>query len=166
MLKRVEVISTDGTFDVRPRMYASGQVFSIHGMINGRFIPLATCLLSGKSSNIYGTVFRLLPRMENLRFVMLDFELAMDKAFKDLYPNVLLLGNYYDQSTTNLGCHFHYIKCVSTKLNGLGVLPKNACKITPKMLALRRLLYLSFIPHDYVLAAYDNMMNDIGKYKS
>lgn len=57
------------------------------------------------------------------------------------------------------------MKCVSTKLNELGLLPKKANKTTPKLIALRRLLYIPFIPNDHILAGYENAMRAIGKYR-
>jgi len=57
-LKEVDTLYMDGTFKYSARFFI--QLFTIHGLKNGHYIPLLFCLLPTKTTEIYAYAFRLI----------------------------------------------------------------------------------------------------------
>uniref|UniRef100_A0A914CKW9 MULE transposase domain-containing protein n=1 Tax=Acrobeloides nanus TaxID=290746 RepID=A0A914CKW9_9BILA len=149
VLKSCKVLAVDGTFDPVPKNFA--QLWSLHGMINGKFVPLVFCLLSHKTQSMYEDVLRALPKLENLRFTIGDFEQASLNAISVVYPHV-----------RTFGCMFHFKKCVNKKINKLGVYKKKD-PLTRSLIKkyMGRFAYLGFSQRDDVQASFDIMMDDL-----
>ena len=87
----------DGTFDVTPPLFA--QLYTIHCEYLGRVLPQVFCLLPGKSSAIYETMFLAirdkmcvtLPGFEpDVDVFRLDFEAAAHSAAKSVFPTAVI----------------------------------------------------------------------------
>jgi len=96
-----EKIFVDGTFEFCSKYFY--QLFTIHGLKNGRYIPLAFTLLPNKLSSTYEYLFRVLTSKcatFNLHFspktVVPDFEQAIHFTVKKVWPSITLVG-----------CRFH-----------------------------------------------------------
>lgn len=81
----------DGVFKSSPGDFK--QVFTIHGMIYDKFLPLIYVLLPEKSQECYKQMLQkingLISDIE-LSTLICDFELAISSAFNDAYPNIIL----------------------------------------------------------------------------
>lgn len=75
------------------------QLFAIHGICNGHYIPLIFCLLPNKLAQTYATALHNLVR---------DFEIAIHKAVKMVWPTISLFG-----------CRFHLAQSWYRKIQSL-----------------------------------------------
>ena len=65
------------------------KLMSVHGRFRGKFVPLAFILLhKDPDQAVYEEIFTMLPRMENLEAIVVDFDLAQINAIRHLYPTV------------------------------------------------------------------------------
>jgi hypothetical protein len=110
-----ESIYIDGTFAYSPKYFL--QMFSIHVLNNGHYIPLVFCLLPNKHSNTYLAIFREVDikcKELGLRFhptrILADFEQAIHCAVREMWPTAELLG-----------CRFHLGQSWWRKLQNLGL---------------------------------------------
>lgn len=53
-LKKLDFVYMDGTFNYCEKYYT--QLYTIHGIKNGIYIPLMFCLLPNKEKNIYDII--------------------------------------------------------------------------------------------------------------
>lgn len=97
-----EKIFVDGTFEFCSKYF--NQLFTIHGLKNGHYIPLEFTLLPNKVSSTYEYLFRVLTSKcatFNLYFnpktIVADFEQAIHFAVKKVWPSIILVG-----------CRFHF----------------------------------------------------------
>ena len=80
----------DGTFYVAPKLFT--QSYSIHSIIDGKCVPLVFALLEDKKETTYTYLLKLLKlyfdNFVNISegTVMIDFELAVSKSFKIVFP--------------------------------------------------------------------------------
>jgi hypothetical protein len=91
-LSTIDVFHVDGAFKSAPNFFH--QVFTIHGLSNGHFLPLAFFLLANKRLTSYEDVFRhSVSEAAKLgvnvcpAFVYADFETAIHNAVKTGWPN-------------------------------------------------------------------------------
>ena len=108
-------IYIDGTFYTFPQLFY--QIFTIHAMKFSRQFPLAYCLLPNKTQETYERTFNLLKQKcaelhieLNPTTIMSDFELAIIQAVQLTFP-----------LTTPKGCYFHFCKCLTGKVQTLGL---------------------------------------------
>ena len=104
----------DGTFSVIPPGFA--QLYTFHGMRNGRILVGFYTLLVNTRINTYVELLTEVGRLTNdvvsERFVV-DFEQAMINALGQMYPGIPLKG-----------CLFHLSQCIFRKVQELGLLPQ------------------------------------------
>lgn len=108
-------IYLDGTFDYCTKYFC--QLFSIHGFLNGHYIPLFFCLLPSKQSQCYSKLFSLIQNeclkynVElNIKEVVVDFEQSIHKAVNKAWPNAEIIG-----------CRFHLSQAWYRKVQKLGL---------------------------------------------
>ncbi|CAF0979411.1 unnamed protein product [Didymodactylos carnosus] len=95
----------DGTFKIAPQLFH--QMYTIHGIIKNKSVPLVYAFLSGKSQQLYEEMFNEI--INNItkepKFVTIDFETAVANALKATFQNV-----------TVFGCFFHYKQAAWRKI--------------------------------------------------
>ena len=91
-LCNADVITMDGTFRVCPKFFQ--QQYTIHGCVNGHYIPLVHCLLSNKSTASYEHMLNTVQAncaAMNFYFaprnVVIDFESSMLSAIRSVLPS-------------------------------------------------------------------------------
>ena len=112
---QVEQIFIDGTFKCCAKFFA--QLYTVHGFRNGHYVPLIFALLSSKSEATYTKFLDFVSRLCSERgftfepcIVHVDFELAMLKSFKQMFP------------TTEIQCcRFHLGQSWWRKVQKLGL---------------------------------------------
>lgn len=105
----------DGTFHVAPKLFT--QLYTVHGVANGKMIPFIFALLPNKNTNTYR---RLLRCIQDLAFskgvvfkpelIQIDFEIAMKNAIHHVLPDTFVRG-----------CLFHYRKAIWKKVKSLKI---------------------------------------------
>lgn len=106
----------DGTFSYCTKYFY--QLFTIHGLENGHYVPLLYCLLPNKTSDTYMRLFLLVKskifELYNIVFepkeVFVDFEIAIHNALKVVFPKTKLNG-----------CRFHLHQAWYRKIQSLGL---------------------------------------------
>jgi MULE transposase domain len=115
-LSEVKCLYIDGTFRTAPQPYA--QMVSIHGDYHNFIIPLAFCLLNGKTVGQYRqvlqvikcAVFRATGRQLQPDKVVCDFEKGLMMAVETEFPNTRIAG-----------CYFHFTQSLWRHLQDLGL---------------------------------------------
>lgn len=105
----------DGTFSYCTKYFL--QLFTIHGLRNGHYIPLVFCLLRDKKEDTYKKLFRklidtckdknwnLLPEQ-----IVIDFEIGIHNATRLIWSEARLIG-----------CRFHLSQAWWRKIQNLGL---------------------------------------------
>lgn len=111
----IQTVYMDGTFEFCVRFFL--QLFTIHGIGNGNYVPLLFCLLPNKEKRTYEILFRHIVNkcMEyNLLFfparIVVDFELAIHGAIRSTWVHVIIKG-----------CLFHLTQAWWRKIQELGL---------------------------------------------
>ncbi|KAL4127383.1 hypothetical protein QTP88_011555 [Uroleucon formosanum] len=114
-LGQVDTIFVDGTFKSCPKLFT--QLFTIHGLSNGNYIPLVFFLLIDKNVETYKKSFFHLNSeciKNNINFLpkmlFADFEKAIHSAALFVWPSVELKG-----------CRFHLGQSWWRKIQALGL---------------------------------------------
>ena len=115
-LANCNVVFSDGTFKTAPRPYM--QLYTLHGVVRDRRIPLCFALLCSKTAVVYVRMLTIIDNFirqnYNVRFspqiIIVDFELGFLNAALQHLPN-----------TRAAGCHFHFSKAIYGKINELGM---------------------------------------------
>ena len=132
----------DSTFKSSPEIYY--ELFSLHVYISGTVVPVLHALLPNKTTETYR---RLLTRISEFRHfqpasVVTDFEMALIKAFSEVFP-----------SAARTGCFFHLSQCIFRQVQGNGLLTQyNDNEFS---LFIRSLAALAFVPVDDVADSFD-----------
>lgn len=58
-------------------------------------MPLVVTVASHQSTTMYKKILNGLPKLDNIKYVLADFEMAEAKAFIDLYPGVKVSLFYF-----------------------------------------------------------------------
>lgn len=110
-----EKVYLDGTFRYCTKYFL--QLFTIHVVENGHYIPVAFCLLPNKLRSTYERLFVILKEKccnANLIFapkiIVADYELAIHKAISAQWP-----------TTKITGCRFHLGQAWYRKIQSLGL---------------------------------------------
>ena len=101
----------DGTFDVVPAQFT--QLYTVHGLKNGRNIVGCYGLLSNKTRQTYVDFFTQVQALTGgavPHSIMTDFEIGAINAFSDVYPNV-----------NQFGCHFHLFQSIQRHVREQGL---------------------------------------------
>lgn len=107
-IKNLEILSEcenwagDGTFSSVPIIFK--QLYTIHGLKNGKMLPLVYMLLPSKSEKVHTQCLTILknriPELNPNR-IMVDVEPAFISAFHKVFPNTIVSG-----------CLFHFSQCI------------------------------------------------------
>jgi len=96
-LKEVDTLYMDGTFKYSARFFT--QLFTIHGLKNGHYIPLIFCLLPSKTTEIYAYTFQLIvDKCSTLgvqllpQYITTDFEKSIINAIHEIWPQTQIIG--------------------------------------------------------------------------
>lgn len=134
-----EKIYLDGTFTYCTKFFL--QLFTLHIIKNGHYIPLAFCLLPNKLEKTYKKLFELLRnKCEQCKFTLapkhavVDFEIAIHNAIKSVWPNVKLVG-----------CRFHLRQAWFRKIQNLGLTSTYKDKTSIKGKWIRYIFGLPFL---------------------
>ena len=141
----------DGTFKIVKEPFT--QLFSIHAFVNSessiKQLPLVFVLMSGKRKRDYrkvlNKVLESLPGAPAVRSAVIDFELALWKAFPKVYPGVVLQG-----------CSFHWTQAVWRKIQLLGLQSQYMNNNSTRDFC-RRLMALPFLPCEHIEPAFRNL---------
>ena len=105
-LKYIQNVYSDGTFAVVPNLFQ--QLYTIHGSVNGKLLPLVYVLMPERNQEIYEAVLskfkELVPEFKPTH-VMTDFEQASMNAYRSIFPGITLKG-----------CYFHLSQCIYRQL--------------------------------------------------
>ncbi|KAF0686992.1 Uncharacterized protein FWK35_00038294, partial [Aphis craccivora] len=120
----VKTIYVDGTFKYCPKFFL--QLFTIHGLNNGYYIPLVFFLLNNKQTELYSSCFLALKNectklnlCLNPEIMYADFEKSIHMGAKNVWPNIITkgcrfhLGQAWWRKVQNLGLSTHYCDDVS-----------------------------------------------------
>lgn len=116
VLRQSSAIYLDGTFRTTPLPYA--QFVTVHGLLNGYIIPLAFCLLTGKTVGQYRQVLQHLKREVRRttrralrpKRVVLDFEASLLTAVETEFPHARISA-----------CYFHFNQSLWRHVQELGL---------------------------------------------
>lgn len=154
MLAAADTIFMDGTFKISPRLFT--QLFTLHIIYMGFFIPVVYALLKDKSGNTYYQMFEALRRkMATLNLIfnpasfMLDFESGILNSLRQHFPN-----------TTIKGCNFHFTQAVWRKVQSLGLVTHYKAGIPRRII--KSLMALPFVPRIWTRHTFTTitMMNN------
>ena len=105
----------DGTFKCSPKYFL--QMFTIHGLVNGHYIPLVFCLFNKKTVATYKRVFQVLTEALAERklqsaptLIYADFEKAIQTAVHAVWSKARIRG-----------CRFHLAQAWWRKIQKLGL---------------------------------------------
>ena len=78
-------------------------MYSIHGLIRGKTLPLLYSLLPNKNQRTYEELFRIVEQHVQRKptFITIDFEKAAENAFTTVFSQCEILG-----------CFFHFKQCI------------------------------------------------------
>ncbi|CAF1149113.1 unnamed protein product, partial [Didymodactylos carnosus] len=100
----------DDTFKVAPQLFC--QLYTIHGFMRGRSVPLVYALLPGKSEAVYGELFNVL--LQNVskhpKLITVDSEKAVEHLIKQKLATITISG-----------CCFHLEQALWRKKQDLGL---------------------------------------------
>ena len=139
-MKDAETLYIDGTFRTAPGPYL--QFVTVHGLCHGHVIPLAFCLMTGKTTGQYRQLLQRLKqevrrvrhRALRPRRVVIDFERSLMTAIETELPRSRISGCYFHFSQSlwrnlqQLGLSAHYrrerqLQRLVRKVMALGFLP-------------------------------------------
>ncbi|CAF2150458.1 unnamed protein product [Rotaria magnacalcarata] len=144
-LNSCESCHCDGTFAVAPNLFE--QMYSIHGSVRGKSLPLVYSLLPNKNKETYEELFRIIKQYvaRKPKYITIDFEKAAENAFGVLYPECDIFG-----------CFFHFKQCIWRHICELHLkdefLQNDISRRTMKNLAA-----LAFVPPQHVIEEFVRM---------
>lgn len=146
ILKENRCIYVDGTFKYCPKFFY--QMFTIHVLHNGHYLPLIYCFLPDKTSVTYGKAFSALCDHLNPQVVFVDFEEAIHIALRKMWPSVNIKG-----------CRFHLGQSWWRMIQSVGLASEFRDKDSGIGRALKYLFGLHYLPQSDVLDCFtDDLM--------
>jgi len=132
-LHATDYIIADGTFEMSPD--SEYQVYTLHGSVHGKGLPLLWALLPNKSTATYVELFSSLRTallqhfrsIGNMRYFLTDFERATISAIQQVFPKA-----------TTKGSNFHFRQAIIRRMHHAGL--KAAYESEDTFLELRRWL--------------------------
>lgn len=154
-LKEIETLYMDGTFKYSARFFT--QMFTIHGLKNGNYIPLIFCLLPNKTTETYIHAFHLiLQKCTSLgvtllpQYVTTDYEKAIINAVHEIWPQTQIIG-----------CRFHLTQAWYRQIQKVGLATEYQDRSSEIGLWLRHTFGLLFLEPNNVLDCFlQNFMAD------
>ena len=145
-LTTCKIWQCDGTFRSVPTIFT--QLYTLHGHIDGKLVPLVYVLLPGKTLSLYKKVLQIIkkgrPNMKP-QIIISDFEQAFISAAEKVFPRAEFHG-----------CYFHFTQCIYRHVQSSGLQSRYGTDedfaISIKMLAA-----LAFIPEEIMTTAYDQL---------
>ena len=103
VLLQCEDVFVDGTFEYAPKYFM--QLYTIHGLKNGYYLPLVYFFLIDKCKETYIQMWTYLIELSskyssellNIKQLHVDFEVAAHEAAKTVFPDIKIIG-----------CRFHF----------------------------------------------------------
>ncbi|KAF0701804.1 MULE domain-containing protein [Aphis craccivora] len=146
ILKNSRSIYVDGTFKCCPKFFY--QMFTIHVLHNGYYLPLIYCFLPNKTSVTYGKAFSALCEYIDPQVVFADFEEAIHFAIRKTWPSVKIKG-----------CRFHLGQSWWRKIQSVGLASEFRNKDSEIGKSLKYLFGLPYLPPSEVLKCFtDDLM--------
>lgn len=142
-MKSCEQWFCDGTFSVTPPLFS--QLYTVHGLLHGKVIPLVYALLPNKTAHIYRLTLNALKELQsdlNPKQIMIDFEVGFITACKKVFPKAEIKG-----------CHFHYAQSIWRNIQAHG-LQKAYRRDENCAHHLKMLISISFVPEKTVYTVY------------
>lgn len=145
-LETCKIWQSDGTFRTVPTIFT--QLYTIHGHIDGKLVPLVYVLLPGKTESLYNKVLQLLKQgRKNMKpqIIISDFEQAFISAAEKVFPKAEFHG-----------CYFHFTQCIYRQIQFSGLQARYG---TDEDFAnsIKMLAALAFTPEETVTTAYDKL---------
>ncbi|KAK3926312.1 Alpha-galactosidase A, partial [Frankliniella fusca] len=149
---RITLIQSDGTFKSRPAVPASAQVFSLVTTWKNFIIPIGWVLMGRRSRPAYDAVLELLKTLNPEicpSYVITDFEIAQQEAWKTAFPGCKVQG-----------CLFHLSQAFIKKARKLGL--AKYWKMIPEVLNyIRRCTAISLLPKNLFTRALDLLQHNV-----
>ncbi|CAF1607524.1 unnamed protein product, partial [Adineta ricciae] len=141
-LNQCESWHCDGTFAVAPKMFE--QMYSIHGSIRGKSLPLVYALLPNKDEKAYAELFKIVKQhvRRKPKYLSIDFEKAAENSFGVIYPECEIFG-----------CFFHFKQCIWRHICELH-LKKEFLENDASRRTMKNLAALAFIPSQNVIEEF------------
>lgn len=146
LLARSEHWYADGTFKTVPLLFY--QLYTIHGFKDKTSLPLVYALLPNKSEETYVCLLQQLKVLEpamSPQSITIDFEMAMMKACRRVFPDAL-----------QRGCFFHFSQCIFRSIQSNGL--KYRYETDPNFaLNMRSLAAIAFVPTEIVTEVFEHL---------
>lgn len=145
-LSSCDMLFADGTFRSVPKIFL--QLYTIHGRVNGKIMPLVYMLLPDKRARTYISAINVLKEKEprlNPECIMIDFETTFVSTLSSCFPDAIIKG-----------CHFHLGQCVyrHVQLDGKQRLYGQDIQFSS---AVKMLIALAYVPTDYVIDSFSTL---------
>jgi hypothetical protein len=138
-LRKAKIIFGDGTFKICPSPFY--QLYVIHGLLFGISVPLVYTFMKSKNSISYGILFsRLSNYLQNLEYLIIDFEQAVFKTAFETIPHV-----------TVHSCFFHLGQSMWRKIQSYGFSNDYKCNKNFRV-SVKKLLLLCYFPIERVIS--------------
>lgn len=155
-LRNAEFWICDGTFKTVPELFY--QLYTIHALVgpgqNKHVFPLAYCLMSGKSEELYTALFKEIDLLAEesgyeifTKLVIADFEKASMNAVRSVFGDVEVNG-----------CYFHFRQCLMKKLNEMD-LRDRYCFDLIFWLKVNQVAALAFLPPEEIPGAFAQLLS-------
>lgn len=150
LLRKAKTWYADGTFKLCRAPFK--QLFSVNAFVQSgddtKQLPLVFVLMSGKKKRDYKAVLKKLKEiLQTVRVgnLVIDFEMAMWKAFPQVFPGVKITG-----------CLFHWTQALWRKLQELG-LQKAYTDDKDVHNYVKQLMAMPFLPSDCIPRAFNGL---------
>ena len=148
-LSEADQVFMDGTFKVAPALFM--QLFSLHIIFRGFFLPLVYALLPSKSSETYYSFFEILKR----KMATLNLVFNPDTFMLDYESGILPTLRLHFPTSTIKGCNFHFSQAVWRRVQNLGL--SNQYEEPQVGRIIRSLMALPFVPRMFVRQQFNNI---------
>lgn len=154
LLKRARSWFMDATFYVVSAPFK--QLFSIHAFVkhgtSRKQVPLVFAIMSARRASDYRAVLeaiiQLLP-YKSVTDVTADFEIAMWKAVRELFPQVQMSG-----------CLFHFTQAINRKIQEIGLSVAYKKDVGTRATC-RRLMALPLLPNEHIVPIFCRLEQEL-----
>lgn len=146
------IMFVDGTFKSSAKMFK--QSFTIHFTIQDHGVPAIYCLLEDKKESTYQSLFTLIKSaldLTKIETVMVDFEIAIHNALRNVFPNIKVKG-----------CWFHFTQAIMKKVRKMGLMAKYNKNAKFKSLV-QNLFDLVLVPITEISSLFKKIKNSMMK---
>lgn len=140
VLQQARCIYIDGTFRTAPLPYM--QILTVHGLYHRWVIPLAFCLLTGKTVGLYRQVLKALKRAV-LRLT--GQQLAPEQVVMDFEHSLMLAVETEFPQARTAGCYFHFTQSLWRHVQELQ-LAREYRRNGRLQKVIRRVMAIAFLP--------------------